>query len=241
MEVLRLENVSKTIGRREIVKDLNFTVNQGEIFGFLGPNGAGKTTTIKMIVGFLRPTTGKIYIQGRDILHHRIESIRDMAAMVESPDMYPYLTGLQNLQQLARLDRDIEEKDILKALEEVGLKDKMNQKFRTYSMGMKQRLAISQILLGNKTIWALDEPTNGLDPSGIIHFRNLFRKYVREKGVTIFISSHILGEMEVLCDKIAFIKEGRIKGMQDMSKLHGSLEDRYIELIGGDADVAENN
>ncbi|MCI2039513.1 MAG: ABC transporter ATP-binding protein [Clostridium luticellarii] len=241
MEVLKLQNISKNIGKNKIIKDLSLTINQGEIFGFLGPNGAGKTTTIKMIVGFLKPTSGKIYVYGRDILQHRIESIKNMAAMVESPDMYPYLTGLENLKQLARLDRNIDENNIINALEEVGLKDKMNQKFKTYSMGMKQRLAIAQVLLGNKKLWLLDEPTNGLDPSGIIHFRNLFKKYASKRGVTIFISSHILGEMEVLCDKIAFIKDGRIKGIQDMCKLHGKLEDRYIELIGGDIDDFQHN
>lgn len=241
MEVLKLEDVSKKIGKRKIVTNLNLVVDKGEIFGFLGPNGAGKTTTIKMIVGFLKTNSGKIYINGKDISHNRIECIRDIAGMVETPNMYPYLSGFENLKQLARLDNQISENDIYKAVEEVGLKDRINDKFKKYSLGMKQRLGIAQVVMGKKKLWILDEPTNGLDPSGMIHFRNLFKKYALEKGVSIFVSSHILGEMETLCDKIAFLNEGAIKGVQDMSKLNGSLENKYIEVIGGESDVVTNN
>ncbi|WP_243121067.1 ABC transporter ATP-binding protein [Clostridium autoethanogenum] len=241
LEVLRLENLSKSIGKREIVKNLNLSVKEGEIFGFLGPNGAGKTTTIKMIVGFLKPTDGKIYINGKDIKNSRISSISNMAAMVEAPDMYPYLTGDQNLRQLARLDGDISQSQIDEAVKLAGLSDRINDKFKKYSLGMKQRLGIAQVLMGNKKIWILDEPTNGLDPSGMIHFRNLFKKYSREKKVTIFISSHILGEMESMCDRVAFLNEGEIKGIEDVNNMKGNLEKRYLEVVGGEEDDFSNN
>ncbi|AZV56902.1 ATP-binding cassette domain-containing protein [Clostridium sp. AWRP] len=234
MEVLKLENLSKTIGKREIVKNLNLSVKEGEIFGFLGPNGAGKTTTIKMIVGFLKPTGGKIYINGKEIKDNRISYISNIAAMVEAPDMYPYLTGFQNLKQLSRIDRNVSESDINEAVKLAGLSDRINDKIKKYSLGMKQRLGIAQVIMGNKKIWILDEPTNGLDPSGMIHFRNLFKKYSREKKVTIFISSHILGEMESMCDRVAFLNEGEIKGIEDVNNMKGNLEKRYLEVVGGE-------
>ncbi|APM40843.1 ABC transporter [Clostridium kluyveri] len=241
MEVLKLENVSKSIGKREIVKNLNLTVNEGEIFGFLGPNGSGKTTTIKMIVGFLKPTRGEIYVYGKSIKNNRISFINSIAAVVETPDMYPYLTGTENLKQLARMDRNIAQSDIEKAVKLVGLGDRIDDKFKKYSLGMKQRLGLAQVLMGNKRVWILDEPTNGLDPSGMIHFRNIFKKYSRDKKVTIFISSHILGEMESMCDRVAFLNEGEIKGVEDITNMKGNLEKRYMEVVGGEKDGFCNN
>lgn len=241
MEVLKLENVSKSIGKREIVKNLNLTINEGEIFGFLGPNGAGKTTTIKMIVGFLKPTKGEIYVYGKSIKNNRASFISNIAAMVEAPDMYPYLTGIENLKQLARMDKNITQSDIEEAVKLVGLEDRIDDKFKKYSLGMKQRLGLAQVLMGNKRVWILDEPTNGLDPSGMIHFRNIFKKYSREKKVTIFISSHILGEMETMCDRVAFLSEGEIKGVEDITNIKGNLEKRYMEVVGGEKDDFCNN
>ncbi|UZQ52706.1 ABC transporter ATP-binding protein [Clostridium kluyveri] len=234
--MLKLENVSKSIGKREIVKNLNLTVNEGEIFGFLGPNGSGKTTTIKMIVGFLKPTRGEIYVYGKSIKNNRISFINSIAAVVEAPDMYLYLTGIENLKQLARLDRNITQSDIDEAVKLVGLGARIGDKFKKYSLGMKQRLGIAQVLMGNKKVWILDEPTNGLDPSGMIHFRNIFKKYSKENKVTIFISSHILGEMESMCDRVAFLNEGEIKGVEDITNMKGSLEKRYMEVVGGEKD-----
>jgi ABC-2 type transport system ATP-binding protein len=133
MEVLKLENVCKTIGKKQIVKNLNLKVNEGEIFGFLGPNGAGKTTTIKMIVGFLNPTSGKIYIDGKDISKNRVEAIKNTAAIVEVPEMYPYLSAKENLKQLVRLDKEIHEDEIYKVLELVKLKERMEDKVKKFS------------------------------------------------------------------------------------------------------------
>ena len=241
MEVLKLENLSKGIGKREIVKNLNLTVNEGEIFGFLGPNGVGKTTTIKMIVGFLKPTKGEIYVYGKSIKNNRASFISSIAAIVEAPDMYPYLTGIENLKQLARMDKNVTQSDIEQAVKLVGLEDRIDDKFKKYSLGMKQRLGLAQVLMGNKKVWILDEPTNGLDPSGMIYFRNIFKKYSRDKKVTIFISSHILGEMETMCDRVAFLNEGEIKGVEDITNIKGTLEKRYMEVVGGEKDDFCNN
>jgi len=233
MEVLKLENVYKSIGKKQIVKNLNLTVDKGEIFGFLGPNGAGKTTTIKMIVGFLSPSSGKVYIEGKDISKNRIEAIKNIAAIVEVPDMYPYLSAKENLKQLVRLDKKIDEEEVYKALDLVKLSERMDDKVKKYSLGMKQRLGIAQVIMGNKKIWILDEPTNGLDADGMIYFRNLFKKYAAEKGVTIFISSHMLSEMEVLCDKIAFLDNGEIKYIETMNETHKDEDfDKYEMRTG---------
>jgi len=233
MEVLKLENVYKSIGKKQIVKNLNLTVDKGEIFGFLGPNGAGKTTTIKMIVGFLSPSSGKVYIEGKDISKNRIEAIKNIAAIVEAPDMYPYLSAKENLKQLVRLDKKIDEEEVYKALDLVKLSERMDDKVKKYSLGMKQRLGIAQVIMGNKKIWILDEPTNGLDADGMIYFRNLFKKYAAEKGVTIFISSHMLSEMEVLCDKIAFLDNGEIKYIETMNETHKDEDfDKYEMRTG---------
>ena len=233
MEVLKLENVYKSIGKKQIVKNLNLTVGKGEIFGFLGPNGAGKTTTIKMIVGFLSPSSGKVYIEGKDISKNRIEAIKNIAAIVEVPDMYPYLSAKENLKQLVRLDKKIDEEEVYKALDLVKLSERMDDKVKKYSLGMKQRLGIAQVIMGNKKIWILDEPTNGLDADGMIYFRNLFKKYAAEKCVTIFISSHMLSEMEVLCDKIAFLDNGEIKYIETMNETHKDEDfDKYEMRTG---------
>jgi ABC-2 type transport system ATP-binding protein len=238
MEVLKLENVCKTIGKRQIVKNLNLKVNEGEIFGFLGPNGAGKTTTIKMIVGFLNPTSGKIYINGKDISKNRVEAIKNTAAIVEVPEMYPYLSAKENLKQLVRLDKEIHEDEIYKVLELVKLKERMEDKVKKFSLGMKQRLGIAQVIMGNKKIWILDEPTNGLDADGMIYFRNLFKKFVKERGVTIFISSHMLSEMEVLCDRIAFLDHGEIKSIEAMNDTHKKEDFDKYEMIAEESEKA---
>lgn len=228
MEVLKLQNVCKSIGKKQIVKNLNLTVNKGEIFGFLGPNGAGKTTTIKMLVGFLSPSSGNIYIQGENISKNRIEAIKDISAIVEVPEMYPYLSAEENLKQLMRLDKEIHEEEVYKALELVKLKERKEDKIKKFSLGMKQRLGIAQVIMGNKKIWILDEPTNGLDADGMIYFRKLFKKFATEKGVTIFISSHMLSEMEVLCDRIAFLDHGELKSIETINDTHKEEDfDKY--------------
>lgn len=217
--VLEVTDLYKTLGKREIIKGINFSIKPGEIFGFLGPNGAGKTTTIKMLVGIISPTKGSIKIMGHDIQTEKVEALKNVGAIVETPELYPYLTGRQNLEQLARISKSITKEDMDTAIEEVGLKDRINDKVKKYSLGMKQRLGFAEALLGNPQFLILDEPTNGLDPNGIIEFRTVLKNLAKKKGVSIFISSHMLSEIQELCDTVAFIDKGQIQSIEKMNNL----------------------
>ena len=214
MYVLELNNISKSLSHKPIVKNISLQVQEGEIFGFLGPNGAGKTTTIKMIVGLIHPNNGSIKIMGKDIQTEREEALSYIGAVVENPELYLYMSGLENLRQLARINKYISQKDIDEVVELVGLKDRIKDKVKKYSLGMKQRLGLAQALLSNPKVLILDEPTNGLDPSGIIEFRNLIKKLVKERNIGVFVSSHMLAEIQQLCDKVAYINNGEIQAIE---------------------------
>jgi ABC-2 type transport system ATP-binding protein len=219
MAVLELRGVAKTIRGRKIVEDINMTVEPGEVYGFLGPNGAGKTTTIRMIVGLIRPTAGTIRINGRDVQKQRAEALRQVGTIVENPETYKYLTGRQNLVHYARLAgvsniaRRIEEVN-----EIVGLGERLDDKVKRYSLGMRQRLGVAQALLGNPKLLVLDEPTNGLDPAGMREFRELMRR-LADAGMAVFVSSHLLSELEQMCDRVAIIKAGRLVAEERMEDL----------------------
>jgi ABC-2 type transport system ATP-binding protein len=212
--VLEVNNVSKSLSKRPIVKNISLQVNEGEIFGFLGPNGAGKTTTIKMMVGLIKPNSGSVKIMGKDIQTHREEALKNVGAVVENPELYLYMSGLENLRQLARINKSITQKDIDEVVSLVGLTDRIKDKVKRYSLGMKQRLGLAQALLSQPKILILDEPTNGLDPSGIVEFRNLLKKLSKERNLAVFVSSHMLSEVQLLCDRVAFINNGEIKSVE---------------------------
>ena len=217
MNVLEIKDVHKRLGSRNIIKGISLSVKEGEIFGFLGPNGAGKTTTIRMIVGLIAPNKGSISILGEDVQHNREKALKEVGAVVENPELYTYLTGKENLRQLARIYKNISDKDIDEVVELVGLTDRINDKVKKYSLGMKQRLGLAEALLAKPKLLILDEPTNGLDPNGIIEFRELVKKIAREKNTSVFISSHILSEIEQLCDTVAFIDKGIIKSIESVN------------------------
>lgn len=212
--VLEVNDLYKTLGKREIIKGISFSIKEGEIFGFLGPNGAGKTTTIKMLVGLISPNSGSIKVMGNDIQTNKVEALKNVGAVVETPELYTYLTGRQNLQQLARIQKSITEEDIENIAEIVGLKDRIDDKVKKYSLGMKQRLGLAEALIGKPKFIILDEPTNGLDPTGIIEFRNIIKKAAKETKTAVFISSHILSEIQKLCDTVAFINNGEIQSIE---------------------------
>lgn len=207
--VLELRNVHKSFGRRVIIPDLSLSVKEGEVFGFLGPNGAGKTTTIKMIIGLLSMDSGSITVAGHDIETEFEDAMRCISGIVENPDMYAYLSGYDNLRIHARACGADREK-IEEVVQAVGMQNRIHDKFRTYSLGMKQRLGIAQSLLHSPQILILDEPTNGLDPAGIKDMRDLFKYLAHTKGMTVFISSHILQEMQQMCDTVCIINAGKI-------------------------------
>ncbi len=207
--ILKVEGLKKRIGKRTLVQDISFQVEAGEIFGFLGPNGAGKTTTIRMLVGLIRPTSGTVHIAGYDIRRQFLQAIRHVGCIVENPELYPYLSGRENLELFARMS-SVPTERIDEVVQMVELSDRIEDKVKTYSLGMRQRLGIAQALLAQPKLLILDEPTNGLDPAGIREMRQFIRRLSREEGISIFISSHILHEVQLLCDRVAIIDHGKM-------------------------------
>lgn len=202
------EGLTKRFGTRTAVDQLNLQVHLAEIFGFLGPNGAGKTTTIGMLLALIRPTSGRAVVLGYDVQRQPEAALRDVGAMIEAPAFYPYLSGRDNLRVLARAS-GLAESCVYAALDTVGLTERANDAFRSYSQGMRQRLGIAAALLHEPRLIILDEPTNGLDPVGQIEIRDLIRT-LAQAGRTIFLSSHQLYEIEQICDRVAILKQGRM-------------------------------
>ncbi|AIQ50915.1 ABC transporter ATP-binding protein [Paenibacillus sp. FSL R7-0331] len=208
--VASLMGVSKKIGSKTLVSDLTLDIPPGQIFGFLGPNGAGKTTTIRMMVGLISISQGDILICGRSIKDHFEEAVANIGAIVENPEMYKFLSGYQNLRQYARMVPGVTKQRIDEVVELVGLGQRINDKVKTYSLGMRQRLGVAQALLHRPKLLILDEPTNGLDPQGIRELRDYLRRLCQTEGTTVFVSSHLLSEMELMCDSVAIIQNGRL-------------------------------
>jgi ABC-type multidrug transport system ATPase subunit len=206
---IEMAGLTKQFGRHRAVDTLNLAVSAGTVFGFLGPNGAGKTTTIRMLLGLIRPTTGSGHILGYDIEHERAAILPHVGAIVESPAFYPILSAYDNLRVLARAAGNENRHTIEKVLEQVGLSERTQDKVRTYSLGMKQRLAIAASLLNAPQIIFLDEPTNGLDPAGTVEVRELIGA-LGASGHTIFLSSHLLHEVEQVCSEVAIINHGKL-------------------------------
>jgi ABC-2 type transport system ATP-binding protein len=232
------EHLGKRYGARVAVTDVSFTVGRGEVFGFLGPNGAGKTTTIRMLVGLVRPTSGRVSIAGRDLVADREGALRRLGCIVESPDFYDYLTGRENLEHFARMVDAAAVARVGELAELVRLCERLDDRVGTYSLGMRQRLGIAQALLGTPDLLVLDEPANGLDPAGIYDLRALLRRLADERGIGVFVSSHLLGEVERVCDRIAIVHRGRVLAEGTMSELTGggtrSLEELFLEVTGGE-------
>lgn len=216
MNVLEVNDLKKSLGKREIIKGVSFSIKAGEIFGFLGANGAGKTTTIRMLVGLIKPDSGTIKICGHDLKNETSKALNEVGAVVENPELYLYLSGRENLMQIARI-RKISKEDVEDTIRLVGLEERINDKVKKYSLGMKQRLGLAASLLSKPKLLILDEPTNGLDPSGILDFREVVQKAARERDMAVFVSSHILSEVQNLCDKVAFINGGVIKAIEEIN------------------------
>ncbi|OAB48528.1 ABC transporter ATP-binding protein [Paenibacillus antarcticus] len=219
--VVRLENVSKIISSKTIIDNLSLEISQGQVFGFLGPNGAGKTTTIRMMVGLISISKGDILICGKSIRNQFEEAIANVGAIVENPEMYKYLTGYQNLQHFARMMPGITKQRIQEVIALVGLDNRIHDKVKTYSLGMRQRLGVAQAILHNPKLLILDEPTNGLDPQGIRELRDYLRHLCRVEGTTVFVSSHLLSEMELMCDRVAIIQNGQLIDVRQLKNENG--------------------
>lgn len=219
----------KKLGKRERIKGIDLELKEGEILGFLGPNGAGKTTTIRMIVGLINPDSGEIRICGEN-LKNKKKALKNVGAVVENPELYKYLSGRENLMQIARI-RGVAKEEVNELINLVGLEDRINEKVSKYSLGMKQRLGLAAALIGNPKLLILDEPTNGLDPSGIIDFREVVKKAVREKGISVFISSHILSEVQNLCHRVVFVNNGVVKAVEEINNQHMETEKESLKVV----------
>ncbi|HLN79726.1 MAG TPA: ABC transporter ATP-binding protein [Thermoanaerobaculia bacterium] len=226
--VLSAEGLTKSFGRREVVSDVSFELRAGEVFGFLGPNGAGKTTTIRMLVGLARPDRGRVRIAGFDLQRDFAKAMARVGCIVESTDLYPYLTGRENLIHFARMLPDGAEKRIPELARLVFLEARLDDRVATYSLGMRQRLGLAQALLGEPDLLILDEPANGLDPAGIREIRELVRHLANDRGMAVFVSSHLLSEVEQTCDRVAIIHRGRTLAMGPVREL---LESRGAERL----------
>ncbi|MFJ7186095.1 ABC transporter ATP-binding protein [Lysinibacillus xylanilyticus] len=207
--IVQTEKLSKSFGKEQAVSNINLKIRKGEIYGFLGPNGAGKTTTIRMLLGLMKPSSGTIKIFQKDLKKERINILAKVGSLVENPSYYPHLTAYENLEALRKI-LGVPKSRIDEVLEIVRLKDAADKKVKGFSLGMKQRLGIAASLLHNPELLILDEPTNGLDPSGIIEIRNLIKRLPEEYGMTIIISSHLLSEIDQMATQVGIVTKGKM-------------------------------
>lgn len=217
--VLKVENITKKFGENVAVNHLSFDVHEGEIFGFLGPNGAGKTTAIRMITGLAKMDEGNVYINGFSIKTEFEKAIKSVGAIIETPQVYNNMSGLDNLKYYASLYKGIKSDRIKEIVKVVSLEDRIKDKVSKYSLGMKQRLGIACALINEPKLLILDEPTNGLDPQGVIEIRHFLRKIARQNKIAIVISSHNLAEMELMCDTIAIINKGDLENLRSIDNI----------------------
>ncbi|MDQ8737886.1 ABC transporter ATP-binding protein [Paenibacillus sp. LHD-38] len=230
--VLQLRNVTKSIGGRKIVDNLSFDIPAGEVFGFLGPNGAGKTTTIRMIVGLISMSKGEALIKGVSVREHFELAMTHVGAIVENPEMYKFLTGYQNLVHFARRHKGITKERINEVVKLLGLQNRIHEKVKRYSLGMRQRLGVAQAILHRPSLLILDEPTNGLDPAGIRELRDYLRKLTREEGISVIVSSHLLSEMELMCDRVAIIQAGKLIDIRSLQETRDSIQSKIVIEVG---------
>ncbi|CCY93482.1 aBC transporter related protein [Firmicutes bacterium CAG:884] len=227
MEILKIKNLNKSFGKKKILKNVSFNVNEGDILGFIGPNGAGKTTTIKMILGLQSINSGTVTINGYDIKKNFEKAIEKVGTIVENPDLYMYLSGYDNLKLISNLYKNVDKKRIDEVIKIVKLETRINDKVSKYSLGMRQRLGIAQALLHKPNLLILDEPTNGLDPEGIKELRDIIKRLATKEKVGVVISSHNLSELESFCNKIVIIKNGEIVETNELKKVK-NIEESYI-------------
>jgi len=217
--VLKIKNVSKSFDKKKVIDNLSLEVYAGEVFGFLGPNGAGKTTTIKMIMGFLSIDSGEIFLNGFNLKKDFEKAMANIGGIVENPEMYKDISGMTNLEMYARLQSHISKERINEVVKIVGMEKRVHEKVKKYSLGMKQRLGLAQAILHKPKILILDEPTNGLDPAGIKELRDILKDLAHNENVAVFVSSHLLSEMELMCDRVGIINNGKLLGVKTIEEL----------------------
>lgn len=216
---LEIKNIEKKFGSRTVLNKVSFETKTGEVFGLLGPNGAGKTTLIKMITGLLNIDDGEILINGKSLEHDFEAAMENIGAIVENPEFYKYMTGKQNILQYARLHKSVTIERVNEVIELVGLSNRINEKVGKYSLGMRQRLGLAITLLHNPKVLILDEPTNGLDPAGIKQLRDILTNMAHKEDVCVLVSSHLMSEMELMCDRVAILSNGNILSVDTMENM----------------------
>lgn len=226
--ILKCENLNKLIGKKQILKDVSFEVEAGDILGFIGPNGAGKTTTIKLILGLQSISSGSVQINGFDVKKNFEKAIEKVGAIVENPDLYMYLSGYENLELIANLYKTVSKSRIDEVVKLVGLENRIKDKVSKYSLGMRQRLGIAQAILHKPNLLILDEPTNGLDPEGIKDMRELLINLATKEHMGILISSHNLAELENFCNKVCIIKNGSVVETNSISDVKKEVSKGYF-------------
>ena len=236
--ILECNYLHKKYGKKEVLKGISFKLYEGDILGFIGPKGAGKTTIIILILGLQNITEGIVLINGHDIEKDFVNAIEQVGAIVENPDFYMYLSGQKNLELMANMYKNVDKNRIKQVVELVGLENRIKDTVGKYSLGMKQRLGIAAALLQHPNLLILDEPTNGLDPEGMKELRDLLKKLVKEENLTIFVSSHILSEIENLCTKVCIIKNGKVVETTEMNEFkNGSRDLKYVFTVDNTSKV----
>ena len=228
---LQIRNVSKSFGRKKVVDNISFDVRAGEVFGFLGPNGAGKTTTIKMVMGFLTLDEGSITINGFDRHKNYEKAMGCLGGIVENPEMYKDISGRVNLEMYARLHEGVTRERIDEVIALVGMQERINDKVKKYSLGMKQRIGLAQALLHKPKVLILDEPTNGLDPAGIRELRDILKTLAHDEHVAVMVSSHLLSEMQMMCDRVGIISKGKLIDVKTIEELTSLASGKIIYRI----------
>lgn len=221
---LSIKNITKIYGKKRAADAVSFDIYPGEIFGFLGPNGAGKTTVIKSILGFIFPDEGEVMINGYDVKKDYEKAMASVGGIVENPEMYQNLSARTNIEMYAKLHDGVTKEMIDNVINEVGLSARAKEPIRKYSLGMKQRIGLAQAMVHRPKLLILDEPTNGLDPSGIHQLRDILKKYAHEEGAAVMVSSHILTEMQILCDRVGIIDNGKLITVCSLEELNKQMD-----------------
>ncbi len=236
-KVLEVKDISKVFKNNRGIRNITFDVHRGDVFGFLGPNGAGKTTAMKIMTGLMKPDGGHVRIFGYDVTEEFEKAMQRVGAIIETVQSYEYLTAYQNLKLASRFYKDITPDRIDEVLGITGILKFKNEKVRNFSLGMKQRLGIAQAILSKPELVILDEPLNGLDIEGMVEMRGIIKKLAEQEKSTFFISSHLVHDMELTCNRVAVIYEGKIVKVEDVSKIlenYSSLENFFISEVDKD-------
>lgn len=226
--VVQIEHLKKKFGKKIVIPDLTMDVYEGEVFGFLGPNGAGKTTTIKILTGLLRADEGYIKICGHDLEKEFEKALTEVGAIVENPELYSYMSGWNNLKMFARMRKGVTDQRLKEVVELVGLSNRIHEKVKKYSLGMRQRLGLAVTLMSEPKVLILDEPTNGLDPAGIKHLRDILKELAHKNKVCVIVSSHLMSEMELMCDRVGILSEGKLIQVQTIGNILEKTQNEQI-------------